>query len=68
METGLNVYPLTISDRLAIENLNNCGYTAEWNDESKCFFFEEREESYDGLEEAIAIELGPSVNYRVEGV
>ena len=68
METGLNVYPLTISDRLAIEKLNYCGYTAEWNDECKCFFFEEREDFYNELEDMIAVELGHNVNYRIERI
>ena len=68
METGLNVYPQTEADKQAIDKLNNCGYMAEWNDEFKCFFFEEREELYDELEATIALELGPNINYRVEGV
>jgi len=68
MRTGLSIYPATENDRVAIENLiDNEGYTAEWNEEWKCYFFEEETDLYDALEMEISGGLGNEVDCTFEG-
>ena len=68
MRTGLSIYPATENDRVAIENLiDNEGYTAEWNEEWGCYFFEEEPGMYDALEREIQAGLGHEINCTFEG-
>ena len=67
MRTGLSIYPATENDRVAIENLIDKGYTAEWNEEWKCYFFEEETDLYDALEMEISGGLGNEVDCTFEG-
>ena len=69
-ESGLLVIGKTQVDNNEIKNLiDREGFTAEWNPEYGSFFFPEKEENYDSLENELSIFFNRNgINARFEGV
>ena len=70
MEQGLMVFPSTEEDNKKIEQfLVDYGFHAEYQDEFKCWLFDESEDNYDGLEMELDKYFGKlGINARFEGI
>ena len=69
--TGLNVYPRTSADATTMgQVIENSEFSAEYNTEFGCYFFEEDEENYDDLEDSLTDLFNESglSHYRIEGI